>query len=194
MLLPPICGNLPAGRSFRLSINCSCSWFRDSIYKTGKKIYRIWETQYSNVCRRGGSRGEIWANRSRTRVPCKLIFLIARSFRDTWSLAQKEKFRSALIRKPVRIHASPLLNAFRFIVSRAMRRDRGGGRKVSKIARFYFEIPRGTTLVSCRMLNTIKERNEMTRFSFRFLLVSLLIIADSLCSWNFNRCFSWDIV
>lgn len=69
---------------------------------------------------------------------------------------------------------------FRFIVSRAMRRDRGGGRKVSKIARFYFEIPRGTTLVSCRMLNTIKERNEMTRFSFRFLLVSLLIIADSL--------------
>lgn len=107
---------------------------------------------------------------------------------------RKEKFRSALIRKPVRIHASPLSNAFRFIVSRAMRRDRGGGRKVSKIARFYFEIPRGTTLVSCRMLNTIKERNEMTRFSFRFLLVSLLIIADSLCSWNFNRCFSWDIV
>ena len=74
-----------------------------------------------------------------------------------------------------------LLCQMRFVLSfREQWEGINGGRKVSKIAKFYFEIPRGTTLVSCRMLNTIKERNEMTRFSFRFLLVSLLIIADSL--------------
>lgn len=36
--------------------------------------------------------------------------------------------------------------------------------KFSKIARFYFEIVADViTFISCRMLNTIKERNEMTR-------------------------------